>query len=126
MGSKGIERRRRVAEQVREALARALREEVRDPDMGFLTLTEVDLSPDLRHARVFFSTLAPEDKRDAALAALRKSGPFLKRSLARSSGLRFVPELEFEFDPSLESGARIEALLRDVRPEPDPEEGSDD
>jgi len=125
MGSKRIERRRRVAEQVREALARALREDVRDPAVGFLTLTGVDLSPDLRHARVFVSTLTQDESRDAALAALNKSAPFLKRVLARTAGLRFVPALEFRFDPTLESGARIEALLRDVQPETDPpEEGA--
>ena len=116
MGSRSNERNRRVAERVRDALARAVRDEVRDPAIGFLTITEVDLAPDLRQARVFVSTLTEDDKREASLAALRRAAPFLRRVLARDAGLRFAPALDFRFDPSLEGGARIEALLRELQP----------
>jgi ribosome-binding factor A len=103
-----------VAEEVRDLLATLLREELRDPEIGFLTITEVDLSPDLRHARVFISTLDEAEKRDRTLDALRRAAPFLRRGLARRGGLRFIPALDFVFDASLESGARIEKLLGEI------------
>lgn len=117
MASRGKERKRRVAEQVRNLLATLLRENMRDPDIGFLTITEVDLSPDLRHARVFISTLGTDEQKERTLAALERATPFLRRGLARQGGLRFTPVLDFQFDESVESGARIESLLREVLPE---------
>jgi ribosome-binding factor A len=102
----------RVADVIRRELARALREDVRDPEIGFVTLTGVDLSPDLRSARVFFSTLNPEQV--SALHALRRATPFLRRTLARRAGLRLTPELHFVFDRSVTEGSRLEELLRDL------------
>ena len=105
----------RVADLVRAELARALREEVRDPLLGFVTLTEVHLAPDLRSARVYVSVLDRDAER--TLAALRRIAPFLRRVLARRAGLRYTPELRFVFDPSLATGSRIDELLREARRE---------
>lgn len=110
----------RVADRIREELARLLNEEARDPGLGFLTLTGVELSPDMRHARVFVSVLGPDQER--ALDALRRATPFLRRGLARGAGLRFTPQLRFVADPAIAAGIRVEELLREIRGpgEPDP------
>lgn len=119
-------RSRRVADRLRQELARLLTEEVRDPGVGFVTLTDVELSPDLRHARVWISVLGQEEQ--TALAALRRATPFLRRSLAHSSGLRFTPELRFQIDPSISGGDRIERLLQQIgddREQAEPGDGED-
>ena len=105
----------RVADQIRAELARLLAEEVRDPRIGFVTVTAVELSPDMRHARVFVSALG--DDLEQTLRALRRATPFLKRGLARRSGLRFTPELKFLHDSSISTGFRVEKLLHDLLPE---------
>ena len=118
------DRQGRVADQIRAELARLLAEEVRDPRIGFVTVTAVELSPDMRHARVFVSALG--DDLEQTLRALRRATPFLKRGLARRSGLRFTPELRFLHDSSISTGFRVEELLHDLRPgeeEPTASEG---
>ena len=114
-------RARRVADIVRAELARALREDVRDPRIGFVTLTEVRMSPDLRHARIFAAVPAGSD-RDAAMEGLRHAVPFLKRCLAGGAGLRYVPTLDFLYDDVLESGIRVDGLLEQVARERPPDE----
>ncbi len=105
----------RIADLIRQELARLLREEVRDPRIGFVTITEVDLSPDLRHARVYLTTMG--DDRETTLKALGGAAPFLRRSLAAACNLRFTPQLRFLFDESVETGFRVERLLQDIKTE---------
>jgi ribosome-binding factor A len=112
----------RIADQIRRELARLLREEVRDPRVGFVTLTGVDLSPDLKHARVYVTTMAEE--RESVLAALERAAPFLRRSLARQRNLRFTPQLRFMIDDSVATGFRIEELLREIGGKAEPEDDS--
>jgi ribosome-binding factor A len=107
-----------VGDEVRRELARLLRG-TRDPRIGFVTITEVELSPDLRSARVHFSTI--EGDPDETLAGLRQATPFLRRGLARTAGLRFTPRLQFVLDPSMESGMRVQEIL-DSLSEADEEE----
>ena len=126
MASRGKDRKRRVAEQLRNLLATLLRENMRDPDIGFLTITEVDLSSDLRHARVFITTLGSDEQKEQTLAALERATPFLRRGLARDGGLRFTPALDFQIDESVEGGARIESLLNEVLPADPATTGDDD
>jgi ribosome-binding factor A len=104
----------RVAEQIRDDLARLLREELRDPAVGFLTLTDVVLSPDLRHARVYVSVLGEERP---ALEALDRARAFLRHALAREGRLRFTPELRFVIDRSAATGLRVEHLLAEEEDE---------
>jgi ribosome-binding factor A len=111
----------RIADQIRLELARLLREEVRDPRVGFVTLTEVDLSPDLKHARVYVTTMAEEP--ESTLAALKRATPFLRRSLARHAKLRYTPQLRFMIDKSVGTGFRVEELLQEIGDEEEP--GSD-
>jgi ribosome-binding factor A len=110
----------RVAEEIRGELARLLREEVADPRIGLVTLTKVDVSPDLGNARVFWSA-APEAGRQSEGVAertgqgLQHAASFLRRRLAEELPLRRVPELHFRHDPSLALGSETLSLLREIR-----------
>ncbi len=106
----------RVAEQLRGELARLLREETTDPRIRLVTLTRVDVSPDLRNARVFWSTLATDDEEEAlpVQEGLKSAAAFLRRGLARALPLKRVPALEFRYDPSMVRGAETLALLGEI------------
>ena len=104
----------RVAEQIRGVLVDLIRDELRDPRIGFVTLTGVALSPDLKQARVFVSRLGPESERATAVEALNHAAPFLRRSLADRARLRFTPGLRFVSDATLERGSRVEALIQEI------------
>jgi ribosome-binding factor A len=111
----------RIADQVRGILARVLHEEIRDPRIGFVTLMDVKMTPDLKHARVFFSVLGDSAARAAAAEALAHAAPFLRRALARNARLRCAPDLHFEEDLSVETGFRVDALLRGIAADPAPD-----
>ena len=106
-------RNERVAEEIRGVLADAIRE-VRDPLVGFVTLTGVDLSPDLRRARIFVSRLGTGTDRDAAVAALNHAVAFLRNAVATRARLRYTPILHFVADDTIERGSRVEALIREL------------
>jgi len=106
-------RNERVSEEIRGVLADAIRE-VRDPLVGFVTLTGVDLSPDLRLARVFVSRLGTEADRDAAVSALNHAAAFLRRAIAARARLRYTPALRFVADATIERGSRVEAIIREL------------
>ena len=118
-------RSQRVADVVRAELSRLLLLEAHDPDLKRVTVTDVEMPPDLKSARVFFSCLGGEEERALGLAALRRAAGYLRREVGQRCQLRYAPELHFVADRSLERGARIEELLHQVRPsEPDaPDEG---
>ena len=113
----------RVGEQIRDVLARLLREEVTDPRIGIVTLTRVDVAPDFSNARVYWSALtrrpsAPDEgvtPEPATVAGLASAAGFLRRGLARELSLRRTPELHFVHDPSLAEGAHMLALLQEIR-----------
>ncbi len=117
-------RSRRVADEIRGEIARLLLREAHDPRLGFVTITAVEMSPDLRSARVFVSTLEGGEKRAHSLEALRSAAGFLRREVGHNLGLRFAPALDFRIDTSIETGRRIEDLLKprdgDTGEEPDP------
>ena len=119
-----IRRADRVADQIRGRLARCILQELRDPGVGFVTITEVKLSPDLRHATVFVTVIPPE-RREESLVALNRARPFLRRALAPQSGLRYTPELRFHYDDVFEGGQRIEQILRDDPAHEEPLEDPD-
>ena len=103
----------RVAEQIRGVLVELIRD-IRDPRVGFVTLTGVVLSPDLKQARVFVSRLGSEAERQAAVDALNHAVPFLRRSLADRARLRFTPALRFVSDATIERGSRVEELIQKI------------
>jgi ribosome-binding factor A len=103
---------RRVNEAMREVLSEAIATELKDPRVGFVTVTAVDTSPDLRHARVFVSVLGEERQREESLAGLSSSHGYLQSLVASRLRLKHTPTLAFEYDPSAERVMRISELLR--------------
>ena len=102
---------RRVNEVIREVLAAAIATELKDPRIGFVTVTDVDTSPDLRAARVYVSVLGSESERDSALEGLRSAHGFLQGKLASEMRLKRTPTLTFHYDESIERGVRLSELL---------------
>src|SRR3954464_7280660 len=105
------ERMRRVDEAVREVLGDTLAQELKDPRVGFVTVTDVKTSPDLRHARVYVSVLGDEPAREATLAGLRSAHGFLQGRVAGELRLKRTPELRFELDETAQRAARLEELI---------------
>lgn len=112
-------RRARIADQIQRELAELIRLEVRDPRVGMVTLTGVEVSRDQSHAKVFFTVLGPEQAVADAREGLQRAAGFLRSGLAHRLSTRSVPELHFEHDVSVERGARLAKLIEEaVRPAP--------
>lgn len=109
----------RVNELLRAELSDLILREVKDPRVGegLITITEIRVSPDLRHATVFVSHLGTDAEREHALEGLQRAAPFLHRELVHRLRMRNVPDLVFRFDPSIERGARLSDLIRKVSAE---------
>ena len=105
------ERMRRVNEVMREVIGDAISSELEDPRIGFVTVTSVETSPDLRSARVFVSVLGDEASREATLAALRSSHGVLQATIARQTRMKRTPTLSFHYDDTPERGVRMSHLL---------------
>jgi ribosome-binding factor A len=110
------ERMRRVNEALREVLSESVGE-LKDPRIGFVTVTAVKASPDLRHATVFVSVLGSQHKRDAALAGLESSRGHLQSRVNRELHLKRTPQLRFEYDQTIERGVRLSRLIDELSPE---------
>jgi len=104
-------RRQRIADQIQRELAEILRTELKDPRVTMITLTGVEVTPDLAHAKVFFSTLGDEAERPKILEGLRSAAGFMRSLLGRRLRTHMTPELHFEFDPSIERGMRLSRLI---------------
>jgi ribosome-binding factor A len=104
---------RRVNEAVREVLSARIAEGLSDPRIGFVTVTAVETSPDLRHARVFVSVLGDLTQRAETLAGLDSAHGLLQQSIARELRMKHTPTLQFVFDESIDRGMRISELLDD-------------
>ena len=102
---------RRVDEAVREVLGEAVNQDLKDPRIGFVTVTDVKTSNDLRHARVFVSVLGGEPEREATLAGLASAHGILQRRVARELRLKRTPTLEFFYDDTTDRAMRVEQLL---------------
>lgn len=107
----------RIAEQIRGEIARILRDEVNDPRVAMLTLTRVEVSPDLALAKVFWSVLDvnAEIRLEVVAEGLESASAFVRRQVARSLSLRRTPELSFRHDPSIQRGSETLALLKSLR-----------
>jgi ribosome-binding factor A len=110
----------RIGDLIRSELSMILRREVADPRVSLASINEVDVSPDLRHARVWVSVLGPDEDREVAIETLRKAAGFIRRQLGRHVNLRATPELVFELDHGAEHGQRIAELLEEIKSEQDP------
>src|SRR3954462_9026286 len=104
-------RMRRVNERVREVLSGHIAEDLKDPRIGFVTVTGVETSPDLRHARVYVSVLGSDDERQAAMDGLQSAAGFLQAKVGEELRMKRTPTLGFEYDDSIDRGMRISELL---------------
>ena len=111
---KGQGRPQKLGDQIQRELSDLIRLELRDPRVGMLTITSVDVSPDLSHAKVFF-TMLEKDKLEDTLHGLKRSAGFLRSQLARRISLYTTPELRFEYDASVEYGDRLSRLIDSTR-----------
>lgn len=111
---------RRVNESLRQVLSEALLE-LKDPRIGFVTVTGVEASPDLRYARVFVSVLGSDRKREKSMAGLDSAHGVLQARLSRELRLKRTPQLEFQYDPTVEHGVHMSKLIDELAPEPDPD-----
>jgi ribosome-binding factor A len=111
---KNSQRAQRVGDQVQRELADLLRLHVKDPRIGMVTVTAVEVSPDLSHAKIFFTHLAGKEHAATAVAALQHSAGYLRTELAHRFKLYSVPQLHFVYDDSIESGLRLSKLIDDA------------
>jgi ribosome-binding factor A len=104
----------RVGEQIKKELSQILQSELKDPRVGFITVTGVDVTNDLSQAKVFLSVLGTEQQKEESLKAIAKATGFIRSELSKRIRLRITPELQFQFDASIEYGSRIDELLNKI------------
>ncbi|MEK7798375.1 MAG: 30S ribosome-binding factor RbfA [Acidobacteriota bacterium] len=104
----------RVSDLIKDEISRLLLREVRDPRVGFVTITGAAVSPDLKNVRVFVSILGEPEAREASIKALNSAAGFFRRTLFRNLRLRVAPAVRFQLDESLDQGDRIERVLRQI------------
>lgn len=109
----------RVGEQIKKELSQIIQFEMKNPGIGFVTVTGVDVTNDLSLAKVYISVMGDEEQKETTLAALNRSKGFLRSEIGKRIRLRHVPELIFQFDTSIEYGSRIEKLLESINDEGD-------
>ena len=108
-------RMRRVNEAVKEIIGDAISQDLKDPRIGFVTLTAVDTSPDLSHAKVYVSVYGKQSEKDATLEGLQAARTFLQRLISDELNLKRTPVLEFLYDATVDRGMRIQAILKSTR-----------
>jgi ribosome-binding factor A len=119
----------RLAEEIREEVAKIIASELKDPRIGFVTVTGVQLTPDLRHARINVGVLGDQAARDKSLTGLRQAAGYVRRELGRRIRVRYTPEVVFQYDKGLDATERVAHLLDEVaaeEPPADPNPGEDD
>jgi len=120
----------RVDELLKGEIARVIREDVADPRVGFVTVMDVETSPDLRNARVFVSVLGGEEREEEAIEALRRASGYVRSLVGEAVRLKYLPALRFEIDRTVKRAARIESLIEEVRGTSEegtnPDDGGDD
>ncbi|RIX51783.1 30S ribosome-binding factor RbfA [Paenibacillus nanensis] len=104
----------RVSEQIKKELSQIIQMELKDPRIGFITVTGVETTSDLSQARIYLSVLGSDEQKEETLKALGRATGFLRSELGKRMKLRHTPELLFKFDSSIEYGSRIESLLTEL------------
>lgn len=110
----------RIEEMLREEISTLLQRELKDPRIGFVTITGADVSPDLRHAKVFVSVMGTPEEKKASLEGLNRARGFLRSEIGKRAHLRGAPELTFTEDAGAERGDRISRLLEEARRDENP------
>jgi ribosome-binding factor A len=109
------QRQEKVEELLKVEISDIIQRELKDPRVGFITVTDVEITPDLRHARVFVSVLGDESQQKASMKALKSASGFIRGELGKRIRMRVTPEIEFRVDESIERGARIFELLQQIK-----------
>jgi ribosome-binding factor A len=118
-------RKDRVGDLIKREIAHLIQYELKDPGIGFVTVTDVSMSVDLRHARIFYTVLGDDDCRDKTATALKRARGFIQREVGKRLKLRYTPEISFDFDTSVERGAHIEELIQKIHLEENSEDNKD-
>ncbi|WP_134700416.1 30S ribosome-binding factor RbfA [Ammoniphilus sp. YIM 78166] len=105
----------RIGEQMKKELSQIIQREIKDPRIGFVTVTAVEVTGDLQLAKVFISVMGSEDQKENSIAALQKAKGFIRSELGKRIQLRHTPDLQFKIDVSIDYGSRIENLLNDIK-----------
>lgn len=105
----------RVAEEIKKELGDILTVKLKDPRVGFVTVTDVEVTGDLQQAKIFISVLGDDEKKNETLLGLAKARGFIRTEIGKRIRLRKTPEISFEYDEALEYGNRIETILRDLK-----------
>ncbi len=103
-----------VAEAIKAEVSGVIQQELKDPRLGFVTVTRVEVSPDLKFARVFFSVLGDELAKAESLKVLKRASSYLRKEVSHKLSLRYMPVLQFYFDAAMEHGDKIQRLLRQL------------
>lgn len=106
-----------MGEQLKKELGQIFQRELKDPRIGFLTVTAVEMTGDLQQARVYISVLGSEEQKENSLKAIAQASGFIRSEIGKKIRLRHTPELEFKIDESIEYGSKIERLLEDLNQE---------
>ena len=109
----------RITSLIQTELSEVVLKKLKDPRIGFVTLTGVDVTPDLKFAQVYYSVLGKENEKKETQRALERASGFLQHEIAEALKLRFTPKLSFHLDESLEEGMRIERILKEIHREND-------
>lgn len=105
----------RVAEEIRKEVATMLFGEIHDPRIGFVTITKVQVSKDLRQAKVYYSIIGSDEEKEKTMTGLQSSSGYMRREIGKRLKLRYFPELTFKFDDSLEYASRIEKIIKEIK-----------
>ena len=113
--NKGYSRATRVADLLKEEISEMLCKEVKDPHIGFITITDVEVSKDLKHAQIFYTILGDEKQEEESADALRRVSSFIKKQLGKRLRMRYIPEIIFKYDHSLAYGTKIDHILNSLK-----------
>jgi ribosome-binding factor A len=105
----------RLAEAIKKEVSELLFHDLKDPRLGFVTITAVEVSPDLRMAKIYASVYGPADEQKTALEALARAGGFIRSELGKRIKLRHTPEITFKLDQSISRGVRVMELLKEIK-----------
>jgi ribosome-binding factor A len=109
---KSFSRKERVSEQIRREVADLIRTELKDPRVGMISITDVEVTADYAHAKIFFSSMSGSENLEEIMTGLQKSSGFLRRELGKRISIHMTPQLHFVFDHSLERGADLSKLIQ--------------
>ncbi|RNC28075.1 MAG: Ribosome-binding factor A [Candidatus Dichloromethanomonas elyunquensis] len=112
----------RLAESIKEEVSKIIREDLKDPRLGFVTVTDVEVADDLRYAKIFVSIMGQEDVVKNSMEVLERASGYIRSEIGKLIRLRYVPEITFKYDHSIEHGAHISKLLREVEVKGDPKD----